>query len=153
MIQCYDTNNISVHPSEYIIKDNNNIELHFDFDIRGYVVIKDIGHYFFKKILQEKINGSYDLEIKVGTIEDSFLNDGIIHQEVINNIDMREESGIYNIPFTIPRSEEETNIREIGLFEKSTGDLLFYTKCYPIFKHKKFDIHINYRISEESIIR
>jgi hypothetical protein len=140
MAQFYDENNYKINPVDYKVISNNNVKATFEYPLKGYAVLENVGHFF---IMND------DLEFKAGTEENSMLENGIVFTKDINNIYI--ENDIYYMEVTIPEGTEEYTIREMGIFEKSTGDMIIYTKCYDLFKHKKFKIEVTFRLSKNSL--
>ncbi len=139
--QFYDSDNKLINPEYYKVINSNIIEVEFEEAITGYAVVEEVGNY----ILEDDII-SGNLYVKVGTVEDSILSDGIIHQEIL--YDVENIDGSFYITFILPE-QIEGDIREIGIFEMSDDLLIAYTKCYPLYKHKNFEIKFSYEIIKE----
>ncbi len=136
--QFYNNDNKLISPDYYNIIDGNTIKVEFEVPIMGYSVVESIGNYI---IDEDLIPGN--IYTKIGVNENSMLSDGIIYQETL--YDIEENNGIYYITIILPKGLEG-NIREIGIFELENDILISYTKCYPLYKHKKFEMKINYQI-------
>ena len=162
--QVYDSNGNEIIPHKYKLEDNNTCVIEFENIIIGaYVILKSVGNiYTMDSIIEFMEDGGY-IKFGNGTTGESFVGDDLESPIIHNSIPLKTEkltispddyedvqSDEYWYIRGTCKNEYEGYISEMGIFD-SDDNLLFYSFFGKLFKPKKMNFTVEYKIENKII--
>lgn len=150
IVQCYNNDDEMIMPLTVDISDANTTTITWSEPISGYVLVDYIERLWnFDSIINSIINGGYWKAGTGGSLTYNAVDNNDIQSSVItgNFAGNDEEGDFYYLYFTIPETNDDYNLTEIGIFNNS-DNIMFYTNMSTLFKPSNMSININYRIEK-----
>ena len=145
IIQAFDSNDDMITPDSVTLQNKNLCTLGFNTPINGYAILRTVP---YNLIEQEIINIIDHWKIGTGEINPYQYEDIGTFAISGSSFTVEEDNTYYYIIIDVKKSFT-ADVTEIGLFDVN-DEMLFYTKCSPLFNPSTVILTILYRIEKQT---